>query len=222
MTEPLPEELHAEIARTLKPVRPLASPRRRALSVLLPVAGVVFVWVVSFRGLRYNASAMGAWLWAGSGLQAVVALSIFVAALAEAIPGRLSGGRSMVLKVGLGLAFMLALTGITFVAGPTYVPPLREHTYFRTCVTQSFSLGLVPLGFAAALLGRGLLARPVVAGSLAGLAAGLLADSSWRLYCEVSDPSHVLTAHAGAIVSLAAIGALAGWVSRWFVVEPPR
>jgi hypothetical protein len=222
MAELLPEELRAEIARTLKPVRPLASPGRQAIRVLLPVAGVVIVWVVSFRGLRYNASDMGAWLWAGSALQVVVALSIFVAALAEAIPGRLSGGRSMALRVGVGLGFMLALTGITFVASPTHVPPLREHTYFRTCVTQSFSLGLVPLGVAAALLGRGLLTRPVVAGSLAGLAAGLLADSSWRLYCEVSDPSHVLTAHAGAIVSLTAIGALAGWISSWFVVEPPR
>jgi hypothetical protein len=126
------------------------------------------------------------------------------------------------LKAGLGLAFMLAITGLTFVASPTHVPPLREHTYFRTCITQSLTLGLVPLGVAAALLGRGLLARPVVAGFLAGLAAGLLADSGWRLYCEVSDPNHVLTAHAGATAALTAIGALAGWVSRWFVVEPPR
>jgi len=221
MIEPLPEELRAEVARTLKPVRPLLSPWRRAIRVLLPVAGVVVAWVVGFRGLRYNASAMGAWLWLGSILQLFAALSIFVAALGEAIPGRLSAARSVALRAGLGLAFMLAIMGFTFVASPTHVPPLRGHAYFRTCVLQSFTLGLVPLGVAAALLGRGLLARPVVAGSLAGLAAGLLAESSWRLYCEVSDPSHVLSAHAGAIFALTTVGALAGRVSRWFVSDPP-
>jgi hypothetical protein len=105
---------------------------------------------------------------------------------------------------------MLALTAVTFAASPTHVPALREIAYGRVCLTRSFALGLVPLTAACLLLYRGLPARPVAAGALAGLAAGLLADASWRLFCEVSDPTHVLTAHAGAVASVALAGALVG------------
>jgi hypothetical protein len=67
------------------------------------------------------------------------------------------------------------------------------------------------------LIARGLAARPIVAGALSGLAAGLMADSGWRLFCEVSDPSHVLTAHAGAIAAVTLAGAAAGAVLQWSV-----
>jgi hypothetical protein len=73
-------------------------------------------------------------------------------------------------------------------------------------------LGLPALALAGWLIRRGLTCRPVVAGAFAGLGAGLLADASWRLYCEVSDPQHVLTAHAAGIIVLASLGALAGFV----------
>ena len=53
-------------------------------------------------------------------------------------------------------------------------------------------------------------AMTVFFGALAGFGSGLLADSAWRVYCEVSDPQHVLTAHAVGVVALSAIGALAG------------
>ncbi len=56
--------------------------------------------------------------------------------------------------------------------------------------------------------------QAIVAGALAGLGAGLVSDASWRLYCHVSDPGHVLVAHAGAIVALTAIGAAGGWKRR--------
>jgi hypothetical protein len=50
---------------------------------------------------------------------------------------------------------------------------------------------------------------------LCGLAAGLLADSGWRLYCDVSSPSHVLGSHGLAIVLMAGVGAVAaGAVDR--------
>jgi hypothetical protein len=52
--------------------------------------------------------------------------------------------------------------------------------------------------------------RPAITGALAGLGAGLFADSSWRLYCEVSDPAHVLTAHLGAVAVVTLAGTAAG------------
>lgn len=39
--------------------------------------------------------------------------------------------------------------------------------------------------------------RPVVAGALLGLGAGLMANAGWRLFCHFSEPAHVLSAHVG-------------------------
>jgi hypothetical protein len=206
----VPAGLKDEVRRTLRPVRRLPAPWLRAL-LLLPVGALLLVAVPRVWSLRMDASVVGPWrLWAGSALQILVGLALIASALRESIPGRLSAPRTLASWAALGLGFMLLLTAVTFGASPTHAPPRLEWAYFRTCVTRSFGLGLLPLGVAGLLLRRGLVARPMAAGALAGLGAGLLADSSWRLFCEVSDPAHVLTAHAGAILGVGAAGALAG------------
>jgi hypothetical protein len=216
MTEAdVPEGLREEVRRTLGPVRRLPAPWVRAL-LLLPVAALLLAVVPRVWNLRPDAADVGPWrLWVGSALQIGVGLALIASALRESIPGRLSAPRTLAAWAALGLGFMLMLTAATFIASPTHVPPRLEWIYFRTCVTRSFGLGLLPLGVAGLLLRRGLVARPMAAGALAGLGAGLLADSNWRLFCEVSDPIHVLTAHAGAIVAVMAAGALAGRALGW-------
>ena len=64
------------------------------------------------------------------------------------------------------------------------------------------------LAAAAWLAARALPARPWLAGGIYGLGAGLIADSGTRLFCWVSEPAHVLVAHGGSILALAALGAL--------------
>lgn len=215
MTEArLPIDVRAEIARTLRPVSPLASPGRRALVFL--ALGLLWLVVVPLAyGVRDDAPVLGvSRLWLLSILQLGAAGLLFRHALAEAIPGRLSDPRGVALWAGLGAALMLAITALTFLTSPTHVPHLREARYLYTCSTRTFALGLPALLVAGWLLRRGLTTRPVIAGALAGLGSGLLADSSWRIYCEVSDPHHVLTAHAAGIVALCAAGALAGFLVR--------
>ena len=85
-----------------------------------------------------------------------------------------------------------------------------DARYFSICVSRPFLLGLPALAIVGVLVWRGLASRRVLAGALAGLGAGLVSDASWRLYCHVSDPGHVLLAHAGAIAAQAAVGAAAG------------
>jgi hypothetical protein len=205
-------DVRAEIARTLRPVTPLAPPGRRALVFL--VLGAAWLILVSiWWGIRRDAPALGiSRLWALSALQVAAAGLMFRHALAESIPGRLNARWRVALWAALGTALMLGVTALTFLASPTYVPHLREARYLYTCATRTFALGIPALAIAGWLLRRGLTMRPIIAGALAGLGAGLLADSSWRIYCEVSDPHHVLTAHAAGIVALAAAGGLAGLV----------
>lgn len=210
MAESLPPILRDEVARTLRPVRPLASPGHRT-AVFVPLAGLLLAAVPLVWGLRDDAAVVGTLpLWAGSALQVALALALVATALAESVPGRLRPPWHLGARAALGVGFMIALTGATFLLSPTHVPGLLDARYFRICLTRSFGLGLAPLGLAVLLLRRGLAARPVVAGTLAGLGAGLLADAGWRLFCEVSDPAHVLTAHAGAIALLGVAGAFTG------------
>ncbi len=214
MAEPLPSGLREEVARTLKPVHPLASPARRAL-LLTPVAGLLLVFVPLKWSLRGDASDVGlVHLWSGSLLQVLVGLVVLAVALSESVPGRLAAPRRLLGAALLGLAFMAALTAATFQASPAHVPPPLARAYAHICFTRPFMLGLFPLAIALLLIARGLVTRPMVAGALAGLGAGLLTDASWRLFCEVSDPAHVLTAHAAAVAELALVGAMIGAVAQ--------
>jgi hypothetical protein len=208
-------DVRREIARTLTPVTPLPSPGRRALP-FIAVGWALLLIVVTIWGVRGDASALGvARLWVLSLLQLVVGVSLFRRVLTESIPGRSSGRGRLAVWAGLGVAAMLAITAVTFAASPTYVPPLRNAHYLYACSTRTFALGLPPLALATWLLGRGLMLRPVVLGGLAGLGAGLLADASWRTWCEVSDPHHVLGAHAMGVLALCALGAVVGIVLDW-------
>ena len=210
MPEPLPPELRDQVSRTLRPVSPLRSPVRRALA-LLPVAILVLTAVPLLWGIRYDARDVGPLLlWLGSALQVGVAMTLIAAAVAESVPGRLGGPASLFARATGGLSFVAVLTAITFAASPTYVPFTEEARYFRICLTRPIALGFLPLIGVGLLMGRGLAARPVVAGILAGLGSGLIADAGWRLYCRVSDPSHVFGAHVGGIVVLVLLGALSG------------
>jgi hypothetical protein len=205
----LPERLRAEIGPAPARVRPLARPWIRSLA-LLPLAVLLLVAVPRIWSLRWDAPRLGPWrLWAGSGVQILLGLAVIAAALQESIPGRLVAPRGLLARACLGLGFMVALTAATFISSPTRVPSRLEGPYFEMCATRSFALGLLALGAVGLLLRKGLVARPATAGGLGGLGAGLLADASWRLFCEVSDPVHVLTAHAGAILAVALTGALA-------------
>jgi hypothetical protein len=212
MTDPrLPDTLRAEVARSLRPVRPLGSPwRRGALPALVGLS--LFVVVLGAFGLRHDARVVGVLrLFGGSAAQVGVGLLLLVAALAESIPGRRAARSRLAVLAALALSLMGALTAATFAASPTRVPASGAH-YFEVCLSRSFLLGLAPLAAALVLLLRGLLSRPLAVGALAGLGAGLFADASWRLYCEVSDPAHVLSAHLGAVLSDAALGAGVVWL----------
>jgi hypothetical protein len=212
MTDRPLTDLRAEVARTLTPVTPLAAPGRRARVFLLLGAGGLALVPMAY-GVRRDAASLGlSHLWLLSALQLGAAAAVFRQALTESIPGRAASGRLLALALALAAALVVGITALTFDASPTYVPFLRDARYLDTCSTRTVLLGLPALVLAGWLMRRGLTMRPTVAGGLAGLGAGLLADASWRVYCEVSDPIHVLTAHAAGIITLSLIGALAGFV----------
>jgi hypothetical protein len=205
--DPLLDKLRDEVARDLRPVRPLRPAWLRAL-LLLPWS----LLAVAALGAVYRTP----WPWRVGGLpwllaatEAVAAYVLLWTALRDAEPGR---GPS-------GLALGLATTGAVAVPLGVYLFLLSAHPLdFDGAGLECFSAETA-IGFAltAAVLWlafRGLPLRPGLAGALAGLAAGVGALAVWTLFCPVTSLSHVLPSHAGPLALLAAAGLALGLAVR--------
>ena len=209
-----PPGLRDRIARDLKPARPLRSPSVRALA-LAPLAVAIVVAVPALHFFRPDMAAIGFLrAWGFSIGQAAAGLVIVAAALREAIPGRSLPRTAIVAIVAGGLlvpAALLTITSTHFDIGP---PPGRAWTDGFGCFRASAGAALPALMVAAFLAARAFPLRPSVAGALYGLGGGLIADAGLRLYCEYSQPEHVLLAHGGAIAASIVAGIVLAWVIR--------
>ncbi|HEV7785085.1 MAG TPA: NrsF family protein [Thermoanaerobaculia bacterium] len=210
----MPPELLAAVERGLAPVRPIASPARRVLA-LLPLGLALLVAIPAFwGGLRRNVSELGPMVaWGLSGLQALAGLLIVGAALREAVPGRELSARAVAATVGAALALFVGLTFLTeSLVPPAAVPPGVFGRYAWECFWMAAASSVPVLAAAVWLASRALPTRPALAGAIYGLGAGIMADAGVRLFCWVSSPAHVLLAHGGAILFLAATGAAAATI----------
>jgi len=84
------------------------------------------------------------------------------------------------------------------------------------CLTLIPFLGIGPLAAMLAALKAGAPTRPVLAGAVAGIAAGGLAAIFYAAFCTDDSPLFVATWYSLAIMLLAILGALGGrYVLRW-------
>ncbi len=217
----VPATLRDAIARDLRPVRPLRTPWTRAL-LLAPLGFVLLVGIPAMFRVRNDASILGPFLlWGLSIIQVVAGVALAGLALREVVPGRQAGIAANLVSVTLGVTLALVVTFVTFQVSPTVVPPGQWRLWNIVCFSHSFVLGMPVLLVILLLASRGLMWHPATVGALSGLAAGLMADSGWRAFCYASEPSHVLVGHVGAILALAAAGALLS-VLIPFIARPFR
>jgi hypothetical protein len=203
----VPTTLRARIARDLKPVTPLGSASVRSLT-LLPFATAALVGVPYVFGLRSDIGHLGPSLsWGLSCFELLVGWALVAMALRESIPGRGLPTRWVAAAIGGGLFVVVLATLATDIASPTTAPPVFRVPYALICFRRAVAVGLPAVLVAAALAARGLPLKPAAVGALYGLGAGLFADAGWRLFCDVSAPSHVLLAHGGAVLVLVGTGA---------------
>jgi uncharacterized membrane protein YgdD (TMEM256/DUF423 family) len=210
----IPELLRARIAADYQPVRPLASPLVRT-TWLLPLAALaLFAAPVAFE-VRGDAARLGfGGTWGASALQVSVGLALAAAAMREAVPGRAWSRTAIALWLGLPLALLVLITLASWEMSPVV---LRRQWWLIgvACFGGSLASGLPAVALASVLAARAYPTRPVVAGALLGLGAGLMADAGWRLFCHFSEPAHVLSAHAGAVLVSTVLGsALAAAICR--------
>ena len=205
----MPATLFNAVKRDLKPVRPLASPERRALA-LLPVAVALLVGLPEFWSWRAN-TVLAPWpSWGLSALETVLGLVLLAAGFREAVPGRELPGRTLrALLCAACVGFVLVNTTLRSPIGISHVLWIR---WFWECIGTAFTFSIPALIAPAWLVSRALPNRPALTGALCGLSVGLMADAGLRLFCWDGDYAHVLVAHGGAILILAALGALSATI----------
>lgn len=205
----LPDELRRIIAADMEPVRPLPAPWKRVCWAL-PLALVILALPLLYFGLRPGTEEIGPLLsWVPMILQVALGLALFTLALREAVPG-LGVPRGLVFGVCLGaLGIHLAVNLLIWLRYPMGYRDLLASWW--ECFHYEFLLALPLLVLLTWLAASALPVRPRTIGLLTGAGAGFIADASWRMVCPVSAPLHVITAHAGAIVVLGALGYLLGW-----------
>jgi hypothetical protein len=201
----LPHALRARLARTYAPVRPLPSPALRVLWVV-PFAVLSLVAAQAFFELRVDAPRLG-WsgTWGISLAQVVVGLGLVVAALREAVPGR--GWSLTAAAIWLVLPLIL-MVGVTYASWDLSPVRIRGQWLLVSgmCLAGSAVSAFPSVALAGILAARAYPTRPLLAGALLGLGAGVMADAGWRLFCHFSEPTHVLAAHLGGVIVAAAAG----------------
>ncbi|MBK9374823.1 MAG: DUF1109 family protein [Holophagales bacterium] len=204
---PLPPELRRLVRDELRPVRPLASPARRAL-VLLVWAPVAVAFVLAFARPRPDAADLG-WLfsWGVVLAELIAGAGLVTLSLGEAVPGRGAGRQAglIALAGAASLFVVLAVLARGASAGIPVPDPLVSHG--PACFAMTGLIGLTALAVVAVLILRATPLRASFAGLLAGAGTGLMAAGVHHLDCPVTHLAHVLVWHGGGIVVLALLGA---------------
>jgi hypothetical protein len=209
----MPDALFEAVKRDLHPVRPLATPARRALA-LLPVAIVLLVGMPLFWHWQTNALLAPRSLWTLSVIESVLSLAVLAAAFREAIPGRELSRRALIVLAAIAVIGFLVVNATS--RNEAAVPMQTWMLWIRECISMTMAFSLPALIAPAWLVARALPNRPALTGALCGLAVGGMGDAGLRLFCWDGGYSHVMLAHGGAIAILVAMGALSALlVERW-------
>jgi hypothetical protein len=202
------DELIAALVADLRPIRRLASPRRRAARFGGLACGAVAM-AVSLVGLRQDLTArlqqapfLGETL-----LLFVLFGAATCSALGSSVPGAALRGAGKWVIAALGAWLVL------IAARYTLEPSARAVGHGMPCVRRMLVLGSGPACVLLIMLRRAAPLRPGTSGLLAFLSAGSLGVLGTRLLCSKEEPLHVLLWHFMPLVAVAVLGSLCG--RRW-------
>ena len=211
MTEShVPTALLAAVKSDLRPVRPLATPGRRALA-LVPLGVALLIGLPAFWIWSRHITALAPWSsWSLSPLETIAGLLVLAAAFREAVPGRELSALTLATVTGLAwVAFLgINLSG----ALPADVGTETVVRWIGECIGMAAAFSVPALAIPTWLVSRALPNRPAMTGALCGLGVGLLADAGLRMLCWDGERVHIVVAHGGAIAILMALGALSATI----------
>lgn len=205
----VPDTLLAKVTADLRPVRPVWSypVRAAAVVVLAALAGTSLVMAL---GMRDDLGPLGSPSFVGVVAVRLLAGALLVwLALRESEP---TGPRSEVGVRGavvLGVILFLALP-FAF-AGMHDVPPAGTVLGPWICVPRILGVAIPSFLALFWFLSSAYPLHPLRTSALAALGSGILAEAAQFVTCPNADPLHSTLGHGGAVLILAAAGALGGW-----------
>jgi hypothetical protein len=175
---------------------------------VLPFAIVALIAAPAAFDVRPEADLGWLGVWGLSIGQSLIGVLVIGAALRESIPGRDWSRAAMAIWLAIPIVAIVAITMVSWEASPVF---LRTQWWLvgGICFAGSAATALPVVAFSSILASRAYPTRPLFAGSLLGLGAGVMADAGWRIFCHFSEPSHVLSAHLAAVIMSTLIGAMA-------------
>ncbi len=203
----VPVALLNHVRANFEPVKPLASPSRRALA-FVPLAILLFFGPPMYYHWRENLLQLPGWMsWGMSALESLGGSALMGLALRESVPGMTVRPRWLLLALVAGVLLFTCVSLATANVLPT---PLHDpNSWTRLaweCTLDELLFAIPSLAVSAWLVARALPMRPALTGAAYGLAVGLMADAGVRLFCWIDQPLHVFAGHGGAIL----IGTLGG------------
>jgi hypothetical protein len=202
----VPAALLSRVKSELQPVRPLASPGRRALA-LVPLGIALMVGIPVFWAWYAHINVFAPWPWRGLSLiEALVGVLVLAAAFREAVPGRELSRQTVWIVLGGACASFLIVNLSS--AADANVPAETVMRWLRECIGRVIAFSAPALAIPIWLVSRALPNRPALTGAFCGLGVGLMADAGLRMLCWDGEHAHIVIAHGGAIAVLMALGAL--------------
>jgi len=185
------------------------------LIVLLVAFGAAAI-LISLAGLRPDRDMLDPrLLWTPAVVRVLAGVLLILLAMREGVPG--SGGPG-VLRYGSLLGAPILLTLLTEwvalrTADHSVAGLWTQATSALGCYPREVLLAIPALFAFAWLLARAYPLRPVFAATAGATGAGLVADAVLHLTCPVTNMTHTMLVHGGAVASVAAVAALIGWLA---------
>jgi hypothetical protein len=201
------EQLIADLAGRLTPVRPLHAPRLRTLAWTATALPVVAVALALF-GPRADIAerlTQPDFLWT-LGLAGLVGTLAAVAALIIAVPG---AERSAALRTASLVLIGVWGFGLT-VAAISQGSAIAGDPHWRACFARVIAVGILPAAMLGVMVRRAAALRPGLAGLLVTVAAMALATIAVQVACPLDDPGHSLSGHFSPVLAMGAVGSMAG------------
>lgn len=204
--ESLPNGLRQAIENDHQPVRPLHPAWMRTIFAAAILA-VVLAFVLASASLRPDIDQLPMWLsWGCSALQLVLGILLIGLALRESVPGE-GIPRGAVRVAALTALAVQILVGIaTSIFSPAIAMPGSGIAPGIGCLKHETAMALPTFAVTLWLVFRALPLRAPTVGLLGGAGATVASDALIHLLCPMSNLSHVLVWHTGAVILFMTIG----------------